>query len=90
MVFHPEKYLHPADALCLIGGWLILFLIFVKEVNSSILLFSSGNEVMSVVLFQLLEEYDASVIAAYAVILTGILLAAVWGIRSFVGLEKVS
>jgi len=74
----------------LIGGWLILFLIFVKEVNSSILLFSSGNEVMSVVLFQLLEEYDATVIAAYAVILTGILLAAVWGIRSFVGLEKVS
>ena len=45
---------------------------------------------MSIVLFQLLEEYDASVIAAYAVILTGILLAAVWGIRSFVGLEKVS
>jgi len=73
----------------LIGGWLILFLIFVKEINSSILLFSSGNEVMSIVLFQLLEEYDASVIASYAVILTGILLAAVWVIRKVIGLEKV-
>jgi iron(III) transport system permease protein len=74
----------------LIGGWLILFLIFVKEVNTSILLFSSGNEVMSIVLFQLLEEYDASVIAAYATILTGILLATVWIIRRVVGLEKIT
>lgn len=72
----------------LIGGWLILFLIFVKEINTSVLLFSSGNEVMSVVLFQLLEEYDSSVVAAYATILTGILLIAVYAIRKFVGLEK--
>lgn len=74
----------------LIGGWLILFLIFVKEVNSSILLFSSGNEVMSIVLFQLTESQDASVIAAYGTILTGILLVAVWITRKVVGLEKPS
>lgn len=73
----------------LIGGWLILFLIFTKEINSSILLFSSGNEVMSIVLFQLLEEYDASVIAAYGCILTSILLTAVWIVRSVIGLEKI-
>lgn len=74
----------------LIGGWLILFLIFIKEINASILLFSSGNEVMSIVLFQLLEEYDASVVAAYATILTGILLVAVWLIRKIVGLDKMA
>ena len=73
----------------LIGGWLILFLIFVKEINSSILLFSPGNEVMSIVLFQLLEEYDASVIAAYATIFAGILLGIVCLIRMVVGLEKI-
>jgi iron(III) transport system permease protein len=73
----------------LIGGWLIFFLIFVKEINSSILLFSSGNEVMAIVLFQLLEEQNPSVVAAYAVILTGILLMAVFIIRRVVGLEKV-
>ncbi len=73
----------------LIGGWLILFLIFVKEINASILLFSSGNEVMAVVLFQLLEEYDAAVVAAYAVMLTGILLAAVVIIRRVIGFEKI-
>ena len=74
----------------LVGGWLILFLIFVKEVNASILLFSSGNEVMSIVLFQLLEEYDASVIAAYGVILTGILLVVVWAVRRVIGIEKIN
>lgn len=74
----------------LVGGWLILFLIFVKEINSSILLFSSGNEVMSIVLFQLVQEYDASVVAAYGVILTGILLLAVWTIRRVIGLEKMT
>ncbi len=73
----------------LIGGWLILFLIFVKEINASILLFSSGNEVMAIVLFQLLEEYDASVVAAYAVILTAILLAAVMIVRRIIRFEKV-
>ena len=74
----------------LIGGWLILFLIFFKEINSSILLFSSGNEVMSIVLFQLLENQDSTVIAAYAAMITVILLAAVWVMRKVVGLEKVS
>lgn len=74
----------------LVGGWLILFLIFVKEINSSILLFSAGNEVMAIVLFQLLEEFDPSIIAAYGVILTGILLLAVWVVRMVIGLEKVS
>ena len=74
----------------LVGGWLILFLIFVKEVNSSILLFSHGNEVMSIVLFQLLEDYDSAVIAAYALMLTMILLLAVWAVRRVIGLEKVT
>lgn len=73
----------------LVGGWLILFLIFVKEINSSILLFSSGNEVMAIVLFQLLEEYTPPVVASYAVILTGILLCAVFIVKRIAGLEKV-
>ena len=66
-----------------------IFLIFVKEINTSILLFSSGNEVMAIVLFQLLEEQSASVVAAYAVILTSILLLVVSVIRGVVGLEKI-
>jgi iron(III) transport system permease protein len=73
----------------LIGGWLILFLIFVKEINTSILLFSSGNEVMAIVLFQLLEEQSAPVVATYAVILTSVLLVVVCVIRGIVGLEKI-
>jgi iron(III) transport system permease protein len=71
----------------LVGGWLILFLIFFKEINASILLFSSGNEVMSVVLFQLLEEYTAPVVAAYSVILTAILLAVVFIVKRLTGTE---
>ena len=74
----------------LIGGWLILFLVFVKEINTSILLFTPGNEVMSIVLFQLTAEHTSPTVAAYGVILTGILLAAVWCIRKVIGLEQVS
>jgi ABC-type Fe3+ transport system permease subunit len=45
---------------------------------------------MSIVLFQLTEDYDSAVVAAYALMLTLILLAAVWGVRRVIGLEKVS
>ena len=42
---------------------------------------------MSVVLFQLLEEYAAPVVAAYSVILTAILLAVVFIVKRVTGSE---
>ncbi|MEK6711535.1 MAG: ABC transporter permease subunit, partial [Nitrospinota bacterium] len=73
----------------LLAGWLTLFLIFMRELNASILLYTDGTEVMSVVLYSLLEEAIAPVIAAYAVIQTVMTLAIVWIIRRLVAADDI-
>ena len=65
-----------------------LFLIFMRELNASILLFSSllfseKNEVMSVILFLLLEDAPAPQIAAYSMIQVVLLLGIVYLVRRF-------
>jgi iron(III) transport system permease protein len=74
----------------LLAGWMILFLIFMRELNASILLFSEGNEVMSVILFLLLEDAPAPQIAAYSMIQAAIMLVIMYGIRSFADSDDIS
>jgi iron(III) transport system permease protein len=61
----------------LAAAWVLLFTIYVRELPISILLWSSGNEVMSVVLYQLLEHATAGQTGAYAIIQAAIALAVV-------------
>mgnify|MGYP001603260336 CR=1 FL=1 len=65
----------------LLSGWMVLFLIFMRELNASILLYSEGNEVMSVILYLLLQDAQAPQIAAYAMIQTLMMLAIMYLIR---------
>ena len=65
----------------LVAGWLILFLIFMRELNASILLYTSGSEVMSVILYFLLEDAPATYIATYSMIQVLILLGIVFLVR---------
>ena len=65
----------------LLSGWMVLFLIFMRELNASILLYSEGNEVMSVILFLLLQDAPAPQIAAYSMIQTIMMLAIMFLIR---------
>jgi iron(III) transport system permease protein len=65
----------------LVAGWLILFLIFMRELNASILLYTSGSEVMSVILYFLLEDAPATYIATYSMIQVVMLLVIVVIVR---------
>ncbi|MBI3025507.1 MAG: iron ABC transporter permease, partial [Candidatus Tectomicrobia bacterium] len=73
----------------LLAGWLTLFLIFMRELNASILLYTDGTGVMSVILYLLLQDAVAPQIAAYAMIQTAMTLAIVWLIRKLVLAEEV-
>jgi iron(III) transport system permease protein len=73
----------------LAAAWVLLFTIYVRELPISILLWSSGNEVMSVVLYQLLEHATAGQTAAYAIIQVAIALVVVLAFDRLVTREEV-
>jgi iron(III) transport system permease protein len=72
----------------LAAAWVLLFTIYVRELPISILLWSSGNEVMSVVLYQLLEHGTAGQTGAYAVVQTAIALVVAVAFDQIIGSES--
>jgi iron(III) transport system permease protein len=73
----------------LAATWVLLFAIFLRELPISILLWSSGNEVMSVALYHLLEHGTAGQSAAYAIIQTVLILAVAVAFNKVVGGESI-
>lgn len=73
----------------LAAAWVLLFTIYVRELPISILLWTSGNEVMSVVLYQLLEHGTAGQTGAYAVIQTAMALVVAVAFDQIIGSERV-
>ena len=72
-----------------IAGWLMLFTIFMKEINTSILLISPGNEVTGFVLFYLIQDQMIDKTAAFAMIETGIILVSVVIFMKILGAREV-
>ncbi|MEK6709025.1 MAG: iron ABC transporter permease [Nitrospinota bacterium] len=68
-----------------LAAWLTLFLIYMRELNSSILLFSEGNEVMSIALYVILQDSPLPHVAAYSFIQCALVLAAVTLFRRWMG-----
>jgi len=64
----------------IVAGWLLLFIVFVREFGMSLLPYSTGTETMSVALFSLLRN-NATSAAALSLVLTAILLGAVAVLR---------
>jgi iron(III) transport system permease protein len=73
----------------IIAGWMLLFILFFREVPISMLLWSSGNHVMSVVLWQLLEHRNAAITSAYAILQVGITLIVLIFIQKLSGRGEV-
>lgn len=61
----------------LAAAWLLLFVLFLRELPISILLWRSGGEVMSVALWQLVEHATSGKTAAYAVMQSAMILGIV-------------
>jgi iron(III) transport system permease protein len=61
----------------MVSGWLLLFVIFIRELPISILLYTAGHEVFSVAIWRFVENERATRAAALAMIQVVILLVTV-------------
>lgn len=71
----------------LIGGWLLLFISMLRELGTSVLLYSYGQEVPAVVLFDLYESGNMGSMSAYATILLLFTLVIVVAFQKFLSTE---
>jgi iron(III) transport system permease protein len=73
-----------------ISAWLLLFVIFMREVSSSLLLYVHGTETLSIALIQIMEYESQGVTAAFGIIQTLIILAAVYFFRKISARQKLN
>lgn len=64
----------PLMAPGLLAGWVYIFVISVRELSSSILLYSPGNEVVSILTFEFYENGDLTAVSALGVLMIGSLV----------------
>jgi iron(III) transport system permease protein len=65
----------------MVSLWLLLFVTYIREVSSSMMLFTFGTETVSIALIQIMEYEPYGVSGAFAVLQTVLVLAAVACIR---------
>ena len=73
----------------LISAWLLLFVIFMREISSSMMLYVHGTETISIALVQIMEYEAQGVSAAFGVLLTLIILIAVYFFRKLTSMMKI-
>jgi iron(III) transport system permease protein len=61
----------------LIAGWIYIVIVSIRELSSSILLYSPGTEVVSVVIWEMWQNGQYVELSALGVMLIGALLAIV-------------
>ena len=59
------------------AAWILLFVIYLRELPMSILLWQTGSETMSVALWELMEHATSGKVAAYAMMQSGMILVVV-------------
>lgn len=73
-----------------VSTWLLLFVIFMREVSSSMLLFVHGTETISIALIQIMEYESQGASAAFGSIQTVIILAGVYLFRKITAMQKLN
>lgn len=58
----------------LVAGWIYIVIVSIRELSSSILLYSPGNEVLAIVIFQFYEKGEMPAISALGVVLVAALV----------------
>ncbi|MBW1999329.1 MAG: iron ABC transporter permease [Deltaproteobacteria bacterium] len=66
------------------AGWVLLFILFMRELSTAIVLWYSGNEVISVQLFQLVRDGEFTAVAALSIIQALLILAGIMLFRLIV------
>lgn len=72
----------------LVSAWLLLFVIFMREVSSSMMLFVQWTEAISIALIQIHRYESLGACAAFAVMLTAIILGSVYFFRKLASMVK--
>jgi iron(III) transport system permease protein len=73
----------------LVSTWLLLFVIFMREVSSSMMLFVHGTETISIALIQLHQSGGLGACAAFAIMLTVLILIGVYLFRKLASMFKI-
>lgn len=58
----------------LVAGWIYIVVVSIRELSSSILLYSPGNEVLSIVIFQFYQKGNLTAVSALSVALVAALI----------------
>jgi iron(III) transport system permease protein len=74
----------------IVAGWLLLFVIFLREFPISVLLYKGGLEVLSVAVWYFVEHESAVRTAAVAMVQVGLLLAAILVFRQLAGTDELT
>ena len=75
----------------LLAGWIYIFVVSFRELSSSILLYSSGNEILSILIWEQFENGKFTVLAALGVVMVAILMLLVsiaYKLGAKVGLQQ--
>jgi iron(III) transport system permease protein len=73
----------------LMSTWLLLFVIFMREVSSSMMLYVHGTETISIALIQIMEYEPQGASAAFGILLTLIILVGVYFFRKLTSMVRV-
>jgi iron(III) transport system permease protein len=74
----------------IVAGWLLLFMIFLREFPISVLLYKGGLEVLSVAVWYFVEHEGAVRAAAVAMVQVGLVLACVVLLRRLAGTDELA
>lgn len=74
----------------ILAGWLLLFVIFLREFPISVLLYKGGTEVLSVAVWYFVEHESAVRTAAVAMVQVGLVLGVVFVLRRLAGTDELS
>lgn len=84
-----RRILLPIMAPGLKSTWLLLFVIFMREVSSSMMLYVFGTETNSIALYQIMDYEPQGVCAAFGSLQTLITLGAVYAFTRFTSSKKM-
>jgi iron(III) transport system permease protein len=86
-----RRVLLPLMAPGLVAGWIYIFVVSFRELSSSILLYSPGNEVLSILIFEQFENGQFTVLAALGVVMVltlVVLVTIAYRLGAKVGLQE--
>jgi iron(III) transport system permease protein len=75
----------------LIAGWIYILVVSFRELSSSILLYSPGNEVLSILIFEQFENGQFTVLSALGVVMVltlVVLVTVAYKLGAKVGLKQ--